>query len=120
MGGLIRDSVTVASGLTNNNIIDGQVFTRLARPALVKFSASQQIVAGSNLVVDINVGNTIVTQALVPNVAAQAGVVDADRDKFPAAVGAANDEIQIRVRETTSGAGADGILNFSVEISDIA
>jgi len=120
MGGLIRDQVTILSGTTNPNIIDGEIFTRLARPALVKLICSQEIVAGSNLAIDLNVGNTIVTQALRPNIAAAAGVLDADRDKFPAAVGAANDEVQVRVRETSSGAGADGILNFSIEISDIA
>lgn len=120
MSGLIRQAVTVLSGTTNNNIIAGEVFEFLSRPAAVRVLVSQQIVVASALEVDFNVGNVIVTQALVPNIAVGAGVIDTDRDKLPAAVGAAGDRIQIRVREVTGGAGDDGILNFMVEITDLA
>jgi len=120
MGGLIRQAVTVPSGTTNVNILAGEIFEFLARPSTVRVILSQQIVLLSALAVDVNVGNVIVTQALTPNIAVAPGVVDQDRDRLPAAVGAAGDRVQIRVRETSSLAGADGILNFIVEITDIA
>jgi len=120
MGGLIRQAVTVPSGTTNVNILAGEIFEFLSRPSSVRVVLSQEIVALSALAVDVNVGNVIVTQALTPNIAAAAGVVDMDRDRLPAAVGAAGDRLQIRVREVSSLVGADGILNFVVEISDLA
>jgi len=120
MGGLIRQAVTIPSGTTNVNILAGEIFEFLSRPSSVRVIVSQEIVLLSALSVDVNVGNVIVTQALTPNVAVAAGVVDMDRDRLPAAVGAAGDRVQIRVRETTSIANADGILNFVVEITDLA
>jgi len=120
MGGLIRQAVTVPSGTTNVNILAGEIFEFLSRPSSVRVILSQEIVNASELAVDVNVGNVIVTQALTPNVAVAPGVVDQDRDRLPAAVGAAGDRVQIRVREITSIATADGILNFIVEITDLA
>jgi len=120
MSGLIKRSVTVLSGTTNNNVLAGEVFEFLTRPAAVRVLVSQQIVAASLLSVDLNLGNAIVTQNLNPNIAVAAGVVDQDRDRLPAAAGAAGDRIQLSVRETTAGVGADGILNFVIEISDLA
>jgi len=120
MSGLIKQSVTINSGTTNANIIAGQVFETLTRPAAVRLLVSQTVVAASVLEVDFNLGNVIVTQAMAPNVAVAAGVVDRDRDAVPAAVGQPTDRIQIRVRETSGAVGANGILNFILEITDLA
>ncbi len=120
MSGLIKNAVTVLSGTTNNNIIAGEVFEFLSRPAAVRLLVSQEIVVGSNLEVDFNLGNVIGAIGMRPNVAVAAGVVDRDRDQVPAAVGQAGDRIQVRVRETTGIATADGILNFILEITDLA
>lgn len=120
MSGLIRSSVTILSGTTNNNVIAGEVFEFLSRPAAVRVLLSQEEVLNSAVRVDLNLGNVIVTQNLIPNVAADPGVIDKDRDGFPAAVGAAGDRIQLSAREITGGVGDDGILNFEVEITDLA
>lgn len=119
MSGLIKNAVTVNSGTTNNNIIAGEVFEFLSRPAAVRLLVSQEVVATSNLEIDFNLGNVIGTIGMRPNIAVSAGVVDQDRDKVPAAVGQAGDRIQVRARETTGGVGADGILNFVIEITDL-
>jgi len=120
MSGLIRNQVEILSGTTNNNILAGEVFEFLSRPAAVRLLASQTIVALSVLELDFNLGNVIGSINLRPNVATAPGVVDRDRDGFPAQVGQGGDRIQIRVRETSGLVGADGVLNFIVEISDLA
>ncbi len=120
MSGLIKRAVTILSGTTNNNVIAGETFEFLSRPAAVRVLLSQEIVTTSNIEVDVSLGNVIVTQNLRPNIAASAGVVDSDRDKLPAAVGAAGDRVQISARETTAVTNADGILNYIVEITDLA
>jgi hypothetical protein len=119
MSGLIKAEVTVNSGTTNNNILAGEPFEFLSRPSAVRLLATQQIVAASLLEVDFNLGNVIAGLGLVPNIAVTNGVVDKSVDSFPAAVGQAGDRIQIRVRETTGGAGANGILYYIVEITDL-
>ena len=120
MSGLIKRSVTILSGTTNANIIAGEVFETLNRPSAVRLLLSQTVVMLSVLEVDFNLGNVIVTQALAPNIAVAAGTVDRDRDGVPAAGGQPTDRIQIRVRETSGLVGADGILNFILEITDLA
>ena len=120
MSGLIKRAVTILSGTTNNNVIAGETFEFLSRPAAVRVLLSQEIVVGSLIEVDVSLGNVIVTQNLNPNIAVAVGVVDSERDKLPAAVGAAGDRVQISARETTAIATADGVLNFIVEITDLA
>lgn len=120
MSGLIKRSVTILSGQANPNIIAGEVFETLNRPAAVRLLVSQTIVALSVLELDFNLGNVIIAQGLAPNIAVGAGIVDRDRDAMPAAGGQRDDRIQIRVRETSGLVGADGILNFILEITDLA
>lgn len=120
MSGLIQNQVTILSGTTNNNIIAGEVFEFLSRPAAVRLLVSQTIVAASTIEVDFNLGNVIAAIGLRPNIAVSAGVVDQDRDRLPAAVGQAGDRIQVRAREINGGAGDNGILNFVLEITDLA
>jgi hypothetical protein len=120
VSGLIKNQVTVVAGTTNNNIIAGEVFEFLSRPAAVRLLVSQTVVVGSIIEVDFNLGNVIGAIGYRPNVAAAAGVVDRDRDGVPAAIGQAGDRIQVRARETTGTAGNDGILNYILEITDLA
>lgn len=119
MSGLIKQSITILSGTTNNNVIAGEIFELLQMNASVRPLFSQEIVAGSDLVVDMNLGNVIGATNFRPNIAVAAGVVDRQRDGLPAIAGRAGDRIQLRAREVTGGVGADGILNYMLEISDI-
>lgn len=120
MSGIIRGQVTVPSGTTVKNLLEGELLRTLKRHSSVRFLATQKVVAGSLLTVDWNLGNAIAGQDLTPNVASADGVVDKQRDGFPPAMGAPLDEIQLRVKETTAGAGADGVLYYAIEISDLA
>jgi len=120
MSGLIKRQFTINSGTTNVNLLAGEVFEFLQRPAAVRMLINQEIVMTSNIIIDFNLGNVIATQDFRPNIAVTAGVIDKSVDEIPAAVGTPPDRIQIRARETTAAGGANGILNLLLEIVDLA
>ncbi len=119
MSGLIKRRVTILSGTANSNIIAGEPFETLTRPAVVTLLINQEIVLASDIEVEFLIGNVSAASLLRPNVAGAAGVINRDADKLPGAVGQIGDRITIRAREITAIVNADGILNFQLEISDL-
>ena len=117
MSGLIKQTVQVAAGTTNANIISGEPFETLTRPGLVRLIINYDS-GGGVPEVDFTLGNTVVAQRLTPNIAATAGTTDRQVDSLPPAAGAANDRVVIRVRETGGVSAVD--VNFQLEISDVA
>lgn len=120
MGGIKKETRTVLSGTTITNLVEGEYFDRLSRPSTVKILATQQVVLTSDIRLTLMLQNTSVFTELKPNLEVTAGVVDRSVDGLPASIGNPNDKLQLLAREITAGVGADGLLNYICEVSDLA
>lgn len=119
MSGIIRRQFVVPTGTVTENVLAGDVFEFIQRPSSIRLFLNQEVVAGSLLAVDLNIGNVIAFSAARPNIAVTAGVIDRSVDGFTPAVAMPQDRLQLRARETTGGAGANGLLNLLIEIADL-
>jgi len=119
MSGQIKQTTTVNSGTTNVNLLTGLKQEFLSRPAAVKVYAVQDLVAASNLEITPTLGNVVVGEDLVPNIPGANLGPRTNEDIVAGGVGLGGDRIQIRVRETTGGVGANGIIRTLVDIVDL-
>jgi len=119
MSGQIKQTTTIPSGTTNVNLVTGLKQQYLPLNATVKVYAVQDIVMTSVLSVTFTLGNTVVGEDLIPNIPGAGLGPRLNEDIIGGAVGLAGDLLQLRVRETTGGAGADGILRWLVDIVDM-
>lgn len=121
MSGTLRLSDVINSGTTNNNLLTGSKFEFLPSAAVVKVFMAQDIVLLSVLSVDITLGNVVIGDLMIPNVATVAGTGPKTNEDFMVeGVGSGGDRIQISVRETSGILNANGILRTLIVIEDIA
>lgn len=119
MSGTLKLTTTVASGTTNDNLLTGSKFDYLARPAVVTVYGVQEVVMGSSISLDFTLGNVVVGDDLVANFQASPIGPKVNEDIVAEGVGEAGDRITVRLRETTGGAGADGVFRSQIVIRDL-
>lgn len=124
MSGILKLNNTVLSGTTITNLLADTKFDYLPRPAVVTVYAVQDIVVGSSIELDFTLGTVVIGDDLIPNAhpAASAGLgtgPKTNEDVVARGVGEGGDRIQIRARETTGIATADGILRTQIVIEDL-
>jgi len=115
----IKQTTTILSGTINLNLVTGLKQQYLQFNAAVKLYAVQDTVAGSILSVTMTLGNIVIGEDLIPNTPGANLGPRLNEDIIGGSVGVRNDLLQIRVRETTGGVGADGILRWLVDITDM-
>jgi len=115
----IKQTTTILSGTTNQNLVTGLKQQYLQFNAAVKLYAVQDIVMTSVLSLTFSLGNIVIGEDLIPNVPGAGLGPRLNEDIIGGAGGVAGDLLQIRVRETSGAVGADGILRWLVDITDV-
>jgi len=106
-----------ALGTTINNLVAGEKFEFLSRPAVVKFYLCTD--TGTGVVeADITLGNVVVGDNLISPLHTATLGPERDKHLLARAIGRAGDRIQVRLRET--GGSANSPTRLLVEIDEIA
>jgi len=120
MSGVQKLTDTILSGTTNNNLLTGSKFDYLPGPAVVKVYQVQDVIVSSTVETNFTLGNVVVGDALIPNIAeVVASGPKTNEDLIAMGVGQGGDRIQISVRETSGGVGNDAIVRTLIVIEDI-
>lgn len=120
MSGVLKLRNVVNSGTTINNLLTGSKFDYLPQAAVVKVFQVQDIVLASEVETNFTLGNVVVGDQLIPNVAAGANQgPKTNEDLLAEGVGRGGDRIQISVRETTGITNANAIVRTLIVIEDI-
>lgn len=115
----IKQTTTVLSGTTVQNLVTGLKQQYLQFNAAVKVYAVQDIVLLSQLSVTFSLGNIVIGEDLIPNTPGLGLGPRTNEDIIGGSVGIATDLLQIRVRETTGILNANGVLRWLVDITDM-
>lgn len=115
----IKQTTTVLSGTTVQNLVVGLKQQYLQFNAAVKVYAVQDTVLNSVLQMTFSLGNIVIGEDLVPNIPGAGLGPRLNEDIIGGAAGIAGDLLQLRVREITGGVGDDGILRWLVDITDM-
>jgi len=115
----IKQTTTVASGTTVQNLVVGLKQQYLQFNAAVKVYMVQDTVLLSVLQVTFSLGNIVIGEDLVPNTPGDNLGPRLNEDIIGGAAGVAGDLLQLRVREVTGILNANGILRWLVDITDM-
>ncbi len=113
---IFRIRQTLAAGAVVPNLMTGDVFEFLARPAVVSVWGTDDGTGNSNL--DFLLGNVVVAQNMPLNNAVVAGDIRKDSDFIGSGGGLGGDRILLRVRNTDAVNAVN--VNVMVEINEIA
>lgn len=114
--GVFRTNQTIVANTTVANLMTGDKFEFLGRPAVVKVYAAQDVTVGGLVEIDFTMGTRVIGDSL-PATIVLAGVgPNRDSDLLASGVGAAGERIQLRARET---AGVAVPIRVFVEVIDI-